>query len=320
MTWLVTGGAGYIGAHVVLALREAGEPVAVLDDLSTGVRERVPADVPFHQGDVADTAAVARLLVDHRVTGVVHVAAKKSVPESVAQPLAYYRDNVGGFGGLLAAMRAVGVHRMVLSSSAAVLGTPHGDVVDEDAPTAPENPYGRSKLICEWMLADAAAAEPWQWISLRYFNVAGAGAPELADLGTANLIPAVFAAVRAGERARVFGGDWPTRDGTCVRDYIHVLDVARAHVAAAARLTAPGRHGAVYNVGRGAGVTVLEVIDAISAVIGGPVPYDVVARRAGDPAGVVGAVDRIAAELGWRAEFDLHDMIASAWAARQQGI
>jgi UDP-glucose 4-epimerase len=315
MSWLVTGGAGYIGAHVVRALRAAGHPVVVLDDLSTGLRDRVPADVPFVPGSVADTEAVRRLLVEHDVTGVVHVAAKKSVPESVARPEYYYRENVGGFGALLAAMDEAGVHRLVLSSSASVLGTPRTEPVDEDAPTVPENPYGRSKLICEWMLADAAAAAPWSWISLRYFNVAGAGAPELGDTGRTNLIPAVFAALSAGERAQVFGGDWPTRDGTCVRDYIDVRDIARAHVAAADRLSAPQRYGKVLNVGRGAGVTVLEVLEAVSAAVGSPVPYDVVARRAGDPAGVVGAVDRIAAELGWRAEFDLRDMVTSAWAA-----
>jgi UDP-glucose 4-epimerase len=214
-------------------------------------------------------------------------------------------------------MRAAQVRRMVLSSSASVLGTPATEPVGEDAPTVPENPYGRSKLVCEWMLADAAAAEPWHWISLRYFNVAGAGAPELGDTGRTNLIPAVFAALSAGERAQVFGGDWPTRDGTCVRDYIHVVDVARAHVAAAKRLADPAPYGRVFNVGRGAGVTVREVLDAVAEVTGHQVDRDVVARRAGDPASVVGAVDRITAELGWRAEHDLQDMIATAWQAWQ---
>jgi len=315
MTWLVTGGAGYIGAHVVRALRDAGHPVVVLDDLSSGVRERVPADVPFVHADVSDTEAVLSVLRGHRVTGVVHIAAKKSVPESVARPLYYYRENVGGFGALLAAMREAGVRRMVFSSSASVLGTPRVEPVDEDAPTLPENPYGRSKLICEWMLTDVAAAESWQWVILRYFNVAGAGAPELGDLGRTNLIPAVLTALTSGGRARVFGGDWPTRDGTCVRDYIDVVDLARAHVAAADRLAGSEPYGRVFNVGRGEGVTVREVIDAVSKVTGRQVNYEVVDRRAGDPASVVGAVDRIAAELGWRAEVDLPGMISGAWRA-----
>jgi UDP-glucose 4-epimerase len=319
VSWLVTGGAGYIGAHVVRALRAAGHPVVVLDDLSTGRRDRVPAAVPFVYADVADSAAVRALLNKHRVTGVVHVAAKKSVPESVARPEYYYRENVGGFGALLTAMDEAGVHRLVLSSSASVLGTPRTEPVDEDAPTVPENPYGRSKLICEWMLADAAAAAPWSWISLRYFNVAGAGAPELGDTGRTNLIPAVFAALSAGERAQVFGGDWPTRDGTCVRDYIDVRDIARAHVAAAERLAGAAEYGRVFNVGRGQGVTVREVLDAVAEVTGHQVAHDVVARRAGDPASVVGAVDRIAAELDWRAEHGLRDMIDSAWQAWPHG-
>jgi UDP-glucose 4-epimerase len=315
MTWLVTGGAGYIGAHVVRALKAAGHPVVVLDDLSTGVRARLSDDVPFVQGDVADRATVGQVLRTHRVTGVVHIAAKKSVPESVARPLYYYRENVGGFEALLSAMRAADVRRMVFSSSASVLGTPRVEPVDEDAPTEPENPYGRSKLICEWMLADAARAEPWQWISLRYFNVAGAGAPELGDTGRTNLIPAVFAALSAGERAQVFGGDWPTRDGTCVRDYIDVGDLARAHVAAADRLAGSDSYGRVFNVGRGEGVTVREVLDTVTKVTGRQVDWEIVARRPGDPASVVGAVHRIAAELGWRAEVDLAGMITGAWRA-----
>ncbi|HEY2833416.1 MAG TPA: UDP-glucose 4-epimerase GalE [Sporichthyaceae bacterium] len=318
MTWLVTGGAGYIGAHVVRALRDAGQPVAVLDDLSTGRRDRLPPDVPFLQGDIADVDAVEHLLTDHDVQGVVHLAAKKSVPESVARPLYYYRENVGGFGALLSAMRAAHVRRLVLSSSASVFGTPGTDSVDEESPTLPENPYGRSKLICEWMLADAASAGPWHWIALRYFNVAGAGAPELGDRGVTNLIPAVFAALSAGERAQVFGGDWPTRDGTCVRDYIHVVDLARAHVAAVQRLTDSQPYGRIFHVGRGVGVTVQEVLDTVAEVTGHQMEREVVARRPGDPAAVVGAVERIAAELGWRAERDLRDMIASAWEAWQR--
>jgi UDP-glucose 4-epimerase len=317
VTWLVTGGAGYIGAHVVRALRDAGHRVVVLDDLSSGVAARIPADVALVIGAVTDPDLVAEVLRAHAVVGVVHIAARKSVPESIERPLYYYRENVGGMAAVLAAMQAVGVDRVVFSSSAAVLGTPGEETVDEDAPTEPLNPYGRTKLICEWLLADAARAWPLRWMSLRYFNVAGAGAPELGDRGVTNLIPAVFRAVSAGERPVVFGGDWPTRDGTCVRDYIHVVDVARAHLAAVEALTDGRVTGRTFNIGRGVGVTVREVIETTAEVMDRQIDYDVVGRRPGDPAAVVGRVERIAAELGWRAELGLPEMIASAWAARQ---
>jgi UDP-glucose 4-epimerase len=296
----------------------AGFPVVVLDDLSTGVPDRLPAGAPLVVGSVTDARLVERVCREHGVVGVVHIAAKKSVPESVRRPDYYYAENVGGFGALLAAMETVGVHRMVYSSSAAVFGTPRVTSVDEDAPTAPENPYGRSKLVCEWMLDDAAAVRDLQYVTLRYFNVAGAGAPELGDTGITNLIPAVFRALGEGEHPRVFGGDWPTRDGSCVRDYIHVLDIARAHVVAAQRLAGDGAgYRRTFNVGRGAGVTVKEVMAAVAEVTGHQFAYDVVDRRPGDPAQVVGAVDRIATELSWRAEFDLREMVRSAWAAWQ---
>jgi UDP-glucose 4-epimerase len=318
MTWLVTGGAGYIGAHVVGSMGAAGFPVVVLDDLSTGVPERVPAGVPVVVGSVTDAGLVERVCREHAVVGVVHIAAKKSVPESVRRPDYYYAQNVGGFGALLTAMEAAGVRRMVYSSSAAVFGTPEVPLVDEDAPTAPENPYGRSKLICEWMLSDTAAVRDLQYVTLRYFNVAGAGTPELGDTGITNLIPAVFRALSDGGRPQVFGGDWPTRDGSCVRDYIHVVDIARAHVAAAQRLAGDGAdYRGTFNVGRGEGVTVKEVMAAVAEVTGRQFAYDVVQRRAGDPAQVVGAVDRIAADLSWRAEFDLREMVRSAWASWQ---
>jgi UDP-glucose 4-epimerase len=317
VTWLVTGGAGYIGAHVVRALRDAGHRVVVLDDLSSGVAARIPADVALVIGAVTDPDLVAEVLRAHAVVGVVHIAARKSVPESIERPLYYYRENVGGMAAVLAAMQAVGVDRVVFSSSAAVLGTPGEETVDEDAPTEPLNPYGRTKLICEWLLADAARAWPLRWMSLRYFNVAGAGAPELGDRGVTNLIPAVFRAVSAGERPVVFGGDWPTRDGTCVRDYIHVVDVARAHLAAVEALTDGRVTGRTFNIGRGVGVTVREVIETTAEVMDRQIDYDVVGRRPGDPAAVVGRVERIAAELGWRAELGLPEMIASAWAARE---
>lgn len=318
MTWLLTGGAGYIGAHVARALLEAGLGVVVLDDLSTGRRDRVPEGVPFVRASVLDGRAVQAALSEHRIRGVVHLAAKKSVPESLARPLHYYEENVGGFGVLLGAMAEVGVDRIVLSSSCSVIGTPPEELVDEDTPARPESPYGRTKLACEWMLADAAATCRLDHACLRYFNVAGAGARELGDTGVFNLIPLVFQALTTGQRPQVFGGDYPTRDGSCIRDYIHVVDLARAHVSAARRLESldgKAPFGRTYNVGRGVGSTVKEVMATVAEVTGRQVDFEVIGRRAGDPARIVGVVDRIAAELGWRAEHDLADMVRSAWAA-----
>ncbi|HEX3830275.1 MAG TPA: UDP-glucose 4-epimerase GalE [Sporichthyaceae bacterium] len=318
MTWLLTGGAGYIGGHVVRAMLEDGSAVVVLDDLSTGLRQRVPRSVPFVQADVRDRALLCDTLREHRVTGVIHLAAKKSVPESVTRPIHYYEENVGGFVALLAAMQDSAVNRLVLSSSAAVLGTPPDGPVDEDAVARPENPYGRTKLICEWLLADAAVAHGIQFVSLRYFNVAGAAEARYGDVGESNLIPMVFRALSSGVRPKVFGGDWPTPDGSCVRDFIHVADLALAHVAAARRLdrTAEADEGdcrLTLNVGRGEGVSVRQVMATVAEVTGREIAYELVGRRPGDPASVVGTADRIAAELSWKAERDLHDMVRSAW-------
>ncbi|MGQ0631410.1 MAG: UDP-glucose 4-epimerase GalE [Sporichthyaceae bacterium] len=313
MTWLLTGGAGYIGAHVLAAMRARGHEIVVLDDLSTGIRDRVPAQVPFVHADLADTAAVTEAIRRYRIGGVVHLAAKKSVPESVADPLRYYRENVGGMGALLTAMADCRVRRMLYSSSAAVYGTPAGDQVAESSPTRPENPYGATKLIGEWMVADAGAATGMAHLSLRYFNVAGSGAPELGDVGADNLIPLVFRAVSEGQRPQVFGEDYPTRDGSCVRDFVHVCDLADAHVVAVEALQDSRAVQSVYNVGRGVGITVKEVVASVADVTGRELGYDVVSRRAGDPDQVVACVKQIAADLGWHARRDLVDMVTSAW-------
>lgn len=311
-SWLVTGGAGYIGAHVVRALRADDEQVVVLDDLSTGEAGRV-GDVPLVRAGVGDADAVRRTLRDHDVAGIVHIAAKKQVGESVADPLLYYRENVAALATLLDVAVAEGVGSFVFSSSASVYGTPDRDLVDEDAPLVPMSPYGETKVIGEWMARALATAGRLRAVSLRYFNVAGATDPDLGDPGVFNLIPLVFRALTAGERPQIFGADYPTPDGTCIRDYVHVGDIADAHVAALRHLVAGGG-SATYNVGRGEGVSVREVITAVGEVTGFDVDPVVVARRPGDPARTVAAVDRIRSDLGWRARHDLHDMVESAWA------
>ena len=317
MTWMLTGGAGYIGAHIVRAFDAAGLPVVVLDDLSTGFRENVPADVPFVQASVGDSEAVRAALREHGVTGVLHLAAKKSVAESVEKPLLYWDENVGGMRSLLQSCVDEGVDRVLFSSSAAVFGNPPVDFVTEETPVAPMSPYGETKLIGEWMLRDLAAATGLRWAALRYFNVAGTGAPELADRSVTNLVPMTFRALTAGRNPQLFGDDYDTRDGSCIRDYIHVVDLAEAHAAAAARLDeAP--IGEVFNVGRGEGVTVTEVFATVREVTGIDFTVDVVGRRAGDPAAYFADATKIGKELGWTARLDLADMVRSAWEAWQQ--
>lgn len=313
MTWLVTGGAGYIGGHVVAAMRAAGLPAVVLDDLTTGSTERVPPDVPLVRCSVLDYDAVLSALRDHTISGVLHLAARKAVGESVERPLYYYRENVGGFEVLLRAMRTAGVDRMLLSSSAAVYGSPDSAQVTEDVPMRPLSPYGQTKAVCEWMAAAAYRAYGISYVTLRYFNVVGAASRELADTGVFNLVPLALQAISEGRPPLVFGDDYPTRDGTCVRDYVDVRDLADAHVAAARLLERECAE--VYNVGRGDGFTVKEVLAAIDRAIGSEHPYRVVERRAGDPAAYYATVDKIEKDLGWTARYDLDDMVTSAWAA-----
>lgn len=313
-TWLVTGGAGYIGSHVVRALAASGRRVVVLDDFSAGLSRRLAADVPVVTAPVQDVASVSAALDEYGVDGVVHLAAKKAAGESVELPELYYRENVGGLASLLTAMREVGVPNLVYSSSAAVYGTPAANPVPEDAVLRPESPYGETKVVGEWMARDAGVAWGLSWTALRYFNVAGAGSDALGDSSVNNLIPMVFRALDRGERPRVFGDDYPTPDGTCIRDYVHVADLAEAHVAAAA-LCERGGVAAAYNVGRGVGSSVLEVMRMIEQVLGEPLDLDITARRPGDPPASFASTDRIEAELGWRASRDLEAMVASAWSA-----
>ncbi|MFE7538392.1 UDP-glucose 4-epimerase GalE [Streptomyces rhizosphaericola] len=313
MTWLITGGAGYIGAHVARTMAAAGERVVVLDDRSSGVVERLPDTVTLVEGRIADRALLDRVLAEHAVSGVVHLAAKKQVGESVERPLLYYRENVAGLGVLLEAVVAAGVRRFLFSSSAAVYGVPDVDLITEETPCLPINPYGETKLAGEWLVRAAGRAHGISTACLRYFNVAGAAGPELADTGVFNIVPMVFDRLTRGEAPRIFGADYPTPDGTCVRDYIHVADLAEAHLAVARKLAGDEGGDLTLNVGRGEGVSVRELIDVIREVTGYPVEPVVEPRRAGDAPRAVASDALMVRELGWTARRDVRSMVESAW-------
>jgi UDP-glucose 4-epimerase len=314
-SWLVTGGAGYIGAHVVKSLADSGETAVVLDDLSTGSADRV-GHAALVRGSVRDGDLVRRVLREHDIRGIVHIAAKKQVGESVARPMHYYRENVDGLLSLLEAAGDTAVESFVFSSSASVYGMPDVEAVTEDVIGLPLSPYGQTKLAGEWMSRAVGDATGMRVVSLRYFNVAGAGSAALGDPGVTNLIPMVFRALTQGQAPKVFGSDYPTPDGTCIRDYVHVADIADAHVAALRHL-AGGGASATYNIGRGVGSSVLEVLRTVAEVTGIDTPPEVVERRPGDPARIVATVDAIRADLGWAAHHDLRDMVSSGWEAWQ---
>ncbi|MDQ0988243.1 UDP-glucose 4-epimerase GalE [Streptomyces sp. V2I9] len=313
MTWLITGGAGYIGAHVARAMVAAGERVVVLDDRSSGLVDRLPESVTVVEGSASDRALLERVLASHAVSGVVHLAAKKQVGESVEKPLLYYRENVAGLAVLLEAVVAAGVPRFLFSSSAAVYGVPDVDLITEETPCSPINPYGETKLTGEWMVRATGRAHGIATACLRYFNVAGAAAPELADTGVFNIVPMMFERVTRGEAPRIFGDDYPTPDGTCVRDYIHVADLAEAHLAVARRLDAAGAGDLTLNVGRGEGVSVRELAEVIGEVTGHGLKPVVEPRRAGDAPKAVASAARIAEEVGWTARRGVREMVESAW-------
>jgi len=316
MTWLVTGGAGYIGAHVAHAFLEAEIPVVVLDDLSSGYHAFVPPGVPFAMGSVLDTDFVRGVLRENGVTGVVHVAGYKYAGVSVERPVHTYQQNVTGTASVLDAMAAEGVGAIVFSSSAAVYGTPQVDLVTEETPTAPESPYGESKLVAEWLLRDQARATGLRQTSLRYFNVVGSSAPGVYDTSPYNLFPLVFDALAGGGTPMLNGDDYPTPDGTCVRDYIHVADIAASHVAAARVLADGGALRPVYNLGSGTGSSVREIMTTVAAVTGIDFEPEIGPRRPGDPARIVASGELAARDLDWRMRHSLTDMVASAWAER----
>lgn len=317
MKILVTGGAGYIGSHVIRALESAGHRALALDDMSSGVSSRL-GKTELVQIDLAHPEAASKLekvLVEHAVEGVIHLAARKSVAESVARPEYYYRQNVDSVINLLEAMKNAGLSKLVFSSSAAAYGSPDVSQVDEDYLCQPINPYGETKLIGEWLISAASKAWKLDAVALRYFNVAGAGFPELADTSVANLIPIALNRISANEPVQVFGTDWPTADGSCIRDYIHVSDLADAHVAALNYLDQSIRPYQVFNVGTGKGSSVLEVLETIRTVVGKDFAVDMTARRPGDPAALTADVSRIGKILGWQAKHDLHDICESAYQA-----
>ena len=318
-TVLVTGGAGYIGCHAVLALRDAGLGAVVVDNLSTGIAAAVPADVPLIVGDAGDRELLDDVIVTHDVDAIMHFAGSIVVPESVEQPLEYYRNNTVNSHSLITAAVARGVRHFIFSSTAAVYGMPETLPVAEDAPTAPINPYGASKLMTEWMLRDASAAHPLRHVALRYFNVAGADPAGRAGQSTPAATHLIKVACQAALGLRpeiiVYGDDYPTPDGTCLRDYIHVSDLADAHVRALHHLRSGGE-SLTLNCGYGHGYSVLEVLRAVERAAGHGLPWRIGPRRAGDPAALVAVADRCRTVLGWAPQHDDLDRIvqsALAW-------
>lgn len=307
MTILVTGGAGYIGSHMTLELRDAGEKLVVLDDLSTGFRSAVPADVPMIVGDFGDDELVRDILVYNQIDSIIHFAAKIVVPESVADPLGYYLNNTAKARSLLANAVQTGVKRFIFSSTAAVYGDPQSNPVTEDAVLVPVSPYGRSKLMVEWMLEDASRAHGLDYVVLRYFNVAGADPLGRSGQSTPNATHLIKVAAQAAlglrPKLQVFGTDYATPDGTCVRDYIQVNDLARAHLDALRHLRSGGA-SLVCNCGYGHGFSVLEVIEMVKRVSGVDFPVELAGRRPGDPAAIVAANERIRAAFGWTPRYD----------------
>lgn len=318
MSWLVTGGAGYIGSHVVRAFQAAEIDVVVVDDLSSGHREYVPAEVPFVAASILDTAVLQEVMVEQQVTGVVHLAGFKYAGESVKRPLHTYAQNVTGTAHLLEAMVAADVANLVFSSSAATYGTPRVDRVTEATPTLPESPYGESKLIGEWLIRDVGLAHGLRHTALRYFNVVGS-LPGLADTSPHNLFPLVIEALQEGRTPRINGEDYNTPDGTCVRDYVHVVDLATSHVAAAQALAAGRDLKPVYNLGSGDGLSVRQIMDAFAEVTGIDFTPEIGPRRAGDPDQIVADGTLAARDIDWAMRHDVREMVASAWAARPQG-
>ena len=313
---LVVGGAGYIGAHVAYLLQENGYGVRIYDDFSNGLKSRIDgkfSDVVI--GDVLDRQAL--ISACEGIDAVIHLAAKKAVGESVDNPLKYYENNVGGTLNLLAAMSLKGVKRIVFSSTAAVYAPSEKLAITEDDLTEPLSPYGQTKLLSEKLISAVAKAENLSAISLRYFNVVGALRDEFADNSKDNLVPKVFAALKAGKNPEIYGSDYPTKDGSCIRDYIHVSDLAKAHLVALVKVFA-ANVDEVYNVGSGTGYSVTEMINQIAESIGNSITPTPSPRRPGDTAQLIASIAKIERDLGWKPERSLKEMIDSAWQAESK--
>jgi UDP-glucose 4-epimerase len=313
MNLLLTGGAGYIGAHVAALAEREGHTVTIVDDLSTGVAKRIVSPVITINLAASDAVEkLSTLMRESKFDAVIHLAARKQVGQSVEIPEQYFLDNIGGLANLLLAMRQENVKKLVFSSSAATYGMPTLDLVNEDYPGVPINPYGQTKLVGEWMVQNAAN---WglKGVNLRYFNVAGSESKRLADTAELNLIPIAIAQLKRGEQPIVFGTDYPTPDGSCIRDYVHVEDLAKAHLMAANYLTTPVQEYATFNVGTGQGASVLQVLEELKKVSGIKFEEVLADRRPGDPPRLVANTDRIERVFGFKASFGLQEIVKSAW-------
>jgi UDP-glucose 4-epimerase len=322
VTWLITGGAGYIGAHVVGSTLASGRKVVVLDDLSSGIAARLSNKAQLIQTSLQDVSGINRIFEDAEITGVVHLAAKKRVGESVERPDYYWQENVVGLQNLIEAIKHHGVQNFVFSSSAAVYGQPDvspGTLITEQTPCSPINPYGATKLEGEVLSRAMAESDGVKVVALRYFNAAGAGRPELGDQFIFNLVPIVFDALDRGNQPNVFGNDYPTSDGSCIRDYVHVQDLADAHIAAMKFVEESDPGFTAINIGTGSGTSVYEVLEMIQDVTGISIEPIVGQRREGDPPALVADVSLAKEILGWQSSRDLREIVSSAWDAWKLG-
>jgi UDP-glucose 4-epimerase len=322
VTWLISGGAGYIGAHVVESTLASGRDVCIVDDLSTGISSRISQSITLNQISLRDSDAVAKVFKNYNISGVLHLAAKKRVGESIELPDYYWQENVDGLQNLLSAMKANNVKNFVFSSSAAVYGQPDVapcTLIAEETPCTPINPYGATKLEGEVLSRAMVESDGLKVAALRYFNVAGAGRPELGDQYIFNLVPIVFDALERGAQPVVFGDDYPTPDGSCIRDYVHVQDLADAHISALDFVEKSEPRFTAINIGTGSGASVFEVLRVIQEVTGISIDPIISQRREGDPAALVADVSLAKNVLGWQSSRDLRDMVTSAWEAWQIG-